>query len=130
MRCGGAELGTRASDPQMNSLAGGGRRKPPLFGTGAPVRRPKGLSRALAAFGGAQSAPLTDLSVGAFRSLFQIMAARGLGGCVQRASAIQIANPMRLAREDNRLVVIEQHAVFEMVGERARKDPSLDVAAF
>jgi hypothetical protein len=47
------------------------------------VRRPKGLSRALAAF------------VGAFRSLFQTMAARGLGGCVQRASAIQIANPMR-----------------------------------
>ena len=80
----------------MNShLAGGGRRKPPLFGTGAPVRRPKGLSRALAAFGGAQSAPLTDLSAGAFRSLFQTMAARGVGVRFQRASAIQIANPMR-----------------------------------
>jgi hypothetical protein len=38
---------------------------------------------------------LTDLSVGAFRSLFQKMAARGLGVCFQRASAIQIANPMR-----------------------------------
>jgi hypothetical protein len=38
---------------------------------------------------------LTDLSVGAFRSLFQIMAARGVGVCFQRASAIQIANPMR-----------------------------------
>jgi hypothetical protein len=37
---------------------------------------------------------LTDLSVGAFRSLFQIMAARGLGGCFQRASAIQIVNPV------------------------------------
>jgi hypothetical protein len=35
------------------------------------------------------------LSVAAFRSLFQIMAARGLGGCFQRASAIQVANPMR-----------------------------------
>ena len=80
----------------MNShLAGGGRRKPPLFGTGAPVRRPKGLSRALAAFGGAQSAPLTDLSAGAFRSFFQTMAARGVGVRFQRASAIQIANRMR-----------------------------------
>jgi hypothetical protein len=89
---------TRASAPQMNShLVGGGRRKPPLFGTGAPVRRPKGLSRALAAFSGAQSAPLTDLSAGAFQSPFQTMAARGVGVRFQRASAIQFANPMRWA---------------------------------
>jgi hypothetical protein len=59
------------------------------------VRRPKGLSRALADFGGAQSAPLTDLLAGAFRSLFQTMAARGVGVRFQRASTIQIANPMR-----------------------------------
>jgi hypothetical protein len=38
---------------------------------------------------------LTDLSAGAFRSLFQIMAAPGVAVCFQRASAIQIANPVR-----------------------------------
>src|SRR5580700_10504114 len=86
---------TRASDPQMNSPGGRREAQVAIIWNRAPVRRPKGLSRALAAFGGAQSAPLTDLSVGAFRSLFQIMAARGVGVCFQRASAIQIANPMR-----------------------------------
>jgi hypothetical protein len=59
------------------------------------VRRPKGLSWALAAFGGTQCAPLTDLSAGAARSLFQTMAARGVGVRFQRASAVQFANPMR-----------------------------------
>jgi hypothetical protein len=55
------------------------------------VRRLKGLSRASAAFGGAQSAPLTDLSASAFRSLFQTMATRGVGVRFQGASAVQIA---------------------------------------
>jgi hypothetical protein len=44
----------------------------------------------------AKTIPLwTTFSSPAFRSLFQIMAARGVGVCFQRASAIQIANPMR-----------------------------------
>jgi hypothetical protein len=50
--------------------------KPPLFGTDALGRWLKDLSRALAAFGGARSAPLTGPSAGAFQQPFQSMAAR------------------------------------------------------
>ena len=43
------------------------------------MRRPEGLSTALAASGGARSALLTDPPTGAFQQLFQSMAARGVG---------------------------------------------------
>jgi hypothetical protein len=67
---------------------------------------------------------LTDLSVGAFRSLFQIMAARGVGVCFQRASAIQIANPMRQVCEDHEERTDRNNA--PMIGDRPYRNDLAD----
>src|ERR1700723_2634426 len=99
---------------------------PPLFGTEAHVRRPRGLSRALAAFGGAPfGAPLTDLSAGAFRQPFQTMAARWRWRSFSEA-ALFLTDHLRWRRRlrhagDNQL----KHFLFGRLGDQ----PVADIAA-
>ncbi|HLJ71753.1 MAG TPA: hypothetical protein VKU03_10575 [Roseiarcus sp.] len=68
------EAAVRAAARAKVSWRGAASAQPDIVWNGEQPRRPKGLSRALAASGGARSAPLTTLSAGAFGPAFQTMA--------------------------------------------------------